>query len=404
MSLLMEALKKAEEAKRLAGDGRAEDTHARPDSPLPDLALHLDAIDSDLAQASKQPSGRESRPVQTEQEVIEADRDRRATHNLFTAKQADNRNRRLLPLLSLALLIAFGTGGYFWWKLHTIPTQALVPPPTAKASVPAPENLPVPSIRNDNTSTTVRNDALEAKAVPAKPSVASVSRTTERTPAPSPAIRPPGNEEKRAESSPASPSIRLSRTPPRINPHLERAYAALMAERFEEAQTGYEQVLRSDAKNTDALLGLATIASRRGQLERAYTLYTLALESDPTNATARAGVANTLGQADAETAESRLKTALSEQPDSASLLFALGNLYAGQARWSEAQQAYFQAYAADPENPDFIFNVAISLDHLRKNKLAAQYYQMALAAGETRAAGFDREQARSRLIELRLQQ
>ena len=177
-----------------------------------------------------------------------------------------------------------------------------------------------------------------------------------------------------------------------------------MAERFDEAQTGYEQVLRSDAKNTDALLGLATIASRRGQLERAYTLYTLALESDPTNATARAGVANTLGQADAETAESRLKTALSEQPDSASLLFALGNLYAGQARWSEAQQAYFQAYAADPENPDFIFNVAISLDHLRKNKLAAQYYQMALAAGETRAAGFDREQARSRLIELRLQQ
>ncbi|MPN55938.1 hypothetical protein SDC9_203622 [bioreactor metagenome] len=95
-----------------------------------------------------------------------------------------------------------------------------------------------------------------------------------------------------------------------------------------------------------------------------------------------------------------MKTALSEQPESAPLLFALGNLYARQARWSEAQQAYFQAYAADPENPDFIFNVAVSLDHLRKSKLAAQYYQMALTAGESRAAGFDRNQVRSRLAEL----
>ena len=93
------------------------------------------------------------------------------------------------------------------------------------------------------------------------------------------------------------------------------------------------------------------------------------------------------------------------QPDSPVLYFALGNLYAQQSRWSEAQQAYFRAYAGDPDNADFLFNLAVSLDHLHQNKLAAQYYQMALKTAETNAAtrpvSFDRIQVRARIAELR---
>ena len=105
-----------------------------------------------------------------------------------------------------------------------------------------------------------------------------------------------------------------------------------------------------------------------------------------------------------EAACSRLKTALGNQPDSPDLYFALGNLYAQQSRWSEAQQAYFRAYAGDPDNADFLFNLAVSLDHLHQNKLAAQYYQMALktaeANGSTRPVSFDRIQVRARISEL----
>ena len=162
----------------------------------------------------------------------------------------------------------------------------------------------------------------------------------------------------------------------------------------------YQLVLRNDAKNTDALLGLATIAAHQGNTERAHAYYLSALESDPNDPTAQAGVVNTRGQANSDLAESRLKTALSNQPDAPALLFALGNLYARQGRWSEAQQVYFRAYATDPDNPDFIFNLAVSLDHLRQNKLAAQYYQMALDAGGTRTTAFNRDQTRNRLLEL----
>jgi tetratricopeptide (TPR) repeat protein len=94
------------------------------------------------------------------------------------------------------------------------------------------------------------------------------------------------------------------------------------------------------------------------------------LESDPGDVTAQAALINLRGGGDAGQSESRLKTLLAGQPDSPALHFALGNLYARQGRWSEAQQAYFQAYALEPDNADYLFNVAVSLDHLRQNKLA----------------------------------
>ena len=184
---------------------------------------------------------------------------------------------------------------------------------------------------------------------------------------------------------------------------MERAYDALQSGKLDESARAYEQILRSDAKNTDALLGLATIAARQGQTEKAQDYYLRALESDPNDATAQAGLINTRGQSDPGLAESRLKTSLAGQPDSTALLFALGNLYARQARWSEAQQAYFRAYSTEPDNADIIFNLAVSLDHLRQNKLAAQYYQRALSTADadaSRSVNFDRNLVKRRILEL----
>ena len=149
-----------------------------------------------------------------------------------------------------------------------------------------------------------------------------------------------------------------------------------------------------------ALLGLAVIASQRGNGERAQALYLQVLESDPGNVTAQAALINMRGQSSAARSESRLKTLIAKQPDSAALFFALGNLYAGQSRWSEAQQAYFQSYSLEPGNADHVFNVAVSLDHLRQKKLAAQYYRMALTAAETSPSAFDKNAAAQRILDL----
>jgi Flp pilus assembly protein TadD len=78
----------------------------------------------------------------------------------------------------------------------------------------------------------------------------------------------------------------------------------------------------------------------------------------------------------------------------------LGNQYARQSRWTEAQAAYFRAYSLDPDNADFAFNLAVSLDQLRQKKPALEYYQRSLTLTGKRAASFDASQARTRVQEL----
>ena len=99
-------------------------------------------------------------------------------------------------------------------------------------------------------------------------------------------------------------------------------------------------------------------------------------------------------------AESRLKTLLASDPGAHVLNFALGNQLAQQGRWPEAQQQYFKAFAADPENADFAYNLAVSLDHLRQPRVALEYYQRAITLAKTRGAGFDLAAAQARAAQL----
>lgn len=195
-------------------------------------------------------------------------------------------------------------------------------------------------------------------------------------------------------------SINWHRNLSEANPYLGRAYDHLLSNRLEAARNDYEAAWRADPKNADALLGLATIARRQHRSADADHYYRQALEADPTNAVALAAVVGAAAQANPGLAESQLKNLLAGQPQSSPLNFALGNLYSRQNRWREAQQAYFNALAMDADNPDYLFNLAVSLDHLRQPGPAAQHYRLALAAADRRPAAFDREQARQRLPHL----
>ena len=163
------------------------------------------------------------------------------------------------------------------------------------------------------------------------------------------------------------------------------------------AQIEYERAQKSEPHNTDVLHGLAAIAVRQGRLDQAEELYRQITIADPQDTVAAAALINSRAQIEPSAAESRLKSMSAAQPELAAPQFSLGNLYARHSRWNEAQQAYFRAYSAEPDNPDIMYNLAISLEHLRQNKLAAQYYSQAIAAAQNRPAGFDKAQATARL-------
>ncbi|MDD5249617.1 MAG: tetratricopeptide repeat protein [Rhodocyclaceae bacterium] len=206
-----------------------------------------------------------------------------------------------------------------------------------------------------------------------------------------------------AAQTPAAdqPALRISKAQPKLDPVLTRAFAALSVGDLEAADGAYAAALKSEASNPDALHGAAVVALRKNQRERAEEFYRRAVAADPTDAIAQAGLSGLGGNADPVAAESRLKTLIAAQPDQHCLQFALGNAYAAAGRWHDAQQAFFRAYSAAPDQPDYLFNLAVSLDHLRQAALARRYYAQALAAAEQKPASFDPAQAAARLRELR---
>lgn len=350
------------------------------------MSLLIDALRK--AEQTKQRSD-ESQPTAARTSATALPRD--AARDFFAAKRLPPPRR--IAWLALACVAASALGAYFWWQTPAVsgdrqptsrPPLVQPPEPTATSAVAA--------------APTAAAAPTPAPAPP--PPVATrgaASRAAANAPPAAPRKRAPDASTKISASAPTA-SLRLSKGS--AHAPLETAYDELQAGRLDEAQRAYEQALRGDAKNTDALLGLATIAARQGQNDLAQSYYLRALESDPNDATAQAALANARGQADPVLTESRLKSALSGHPESAALHCALGNLYARQSRWSEAQQAYFRAYTAAPDNADVIFNLAVSLDHLHQTKLAAQYYRMALDGAGARRASFDAQQVRQRIVDL----
>jgi tetratricopeptide (TPR) repeat protein len=201
--------------------------------------------------------------------------------------------------------------------------------------------------------------------------------------------------------APAEPALTFSRAAPQVHPHVASGYIAYQAGDLAKAREEYQQALVAEPTNRDALLGLAAVEMRARRYDVAETLYQRLLRADPRDPHANAGMlALRSQQLDPVLSESRVKTLLAVNPDSGVLYFTLGNQFAQQGRWPEAQRAYFRAHTADPENPDFAFNLAVSLDQLRQPGLALEHYRRALALAEKRVANFSPEAARTRIQQL----
>lgn len=105
-------------------------------------------------------------------------------------------------------------------------------------------------------------------------------------------------------------------------------------------------------------------AGRTAQAERAYNR---ALEIDPNDGSARcAGLVALRGGGDLAAQESQFRHMLAQDDSQPAVHHALGNVLASQGRWAEAQQAYFNASAGDPDQPDYAYNLAISLERLKQ--------------------------------------
>ncbi len=86
-----------------------------------------------------------------------------------------------------------------------------------------------------------------------------------------------------------------------------------------------------------------------------------------------------------------------EDPDSPYLNFALANAYGAQQRWAEAQGHYFTALQNNPGDPNYAYNLAVSLEHISQPRAAIAYYQRALENMDNGLATFNKNLVDERL-------
>jgi Tfp pilus assembly protein PilF len=216
------------------------------------------------------------------------------------------------------------------------------------------------------------------------------------------------SENQAAYGSPQSSTSKLSplalitkAQSPGVDPILLAAYQAFTHGEDANAQQQYRQVLQRDVRNVDALLGMAAIAQRQGRDADAQGWYQKVLEIEPRNTVAQSAIFSPQANADVIGTESRIKNMLAQQPDSANVHAALGNLYAEQNQWPSAQESYFNASRLAPNNADYAFNLAISLDQMGKSGLALKQYQRALdLLNKSGASSPDKTQLEARIREL----
>lgn len=355
--------------------------------------------------------------------------------NVFNAKKAPAGNSRkpFYVLVSVCLLVGAGYAAYIWQQMQPpsrVTLAARATPPSAAAPVqpagpagsiagspipPVPADAANPKepvtgaevpdqVFNAGAGGTTNADRTVPPIEPPRRDTASLMQTGARD---TPASR---RDAARAEGgaavgSPANLQITRSAAPAAVNPDIAAGYAALQNGDLESATQAYERALRADSASRDALLGIATIQLRLNRVEAAEAAFRRVLRLHPQDAYAAAQLAALHAGSDPVGALSQVNSLIARETDRAdagngALPFIQGNQLAAQGRWNEAQQAYFNAHRADPNNPDYCYNLAVSLDRINESRLARDFYAKSLELARSRPAGFDTSRAQTRLAQL----
>jgi Tfp pilus assembly protein PilF len=396
MSLLIKALQKAEQSKEA---GALE------------LAPHHDDADHGVSLADE---GGFSEPIPAPAapaaaKTGSATTEREAAANVFRAREVASypgeQRAFWLGLGGLVLLLLLGIGFYFY-------LDSLQQPVLVAARRPSPA-LPIsPAVQPASPTTAIVSEAApvgpavtkppppENMTEPARENLAILpTAEPEKKQATPPSAKPAASKPDTEES--AVKVTRIRKSEPTVNATATAAYQAFMAGDDAAAARLYRQLLQSEPRNVDALLGLAVVAARQENIDEAAGHYARALELEPRNSVAQAGLIGLLVQADPVAAESRLKSLIAQQPDAAYLHATLGGIYTDQNLWPSAQQAYFQAFRLEPASAEYAFNLAVSLDQMGKSDLALDYYQRARDLLPKQGSTVDRAGLETRIGQLR---
>ena len=353
-----------------------------------------------------------------------------AAQTVFTAVGGTSGRRQILEwtlFLGLFAAVIVAAGTFYYLKVTPLTPEVSSPLVAQGVEVDASEPFIVPLPVEESvapeiaalpeTTTATTTEISSEAAVPDQPAVdesmpeqvaiiepeieAGTPRVTETIEAPSRVIAEESHvlpEKIQVDQS----AIAISRTKSvdKNDQLINTAYSEYNKGNYTVAEAAYQGVLKDMPENRDALLGMAAIAWRKGNVQGAYEYYLKVLKLYPKDTVAATGIISLQDYADPLRSESIIKLMLREQPDMAFLHFALGNNYAAQSRWPEAQQAFFEAWRLQSDNPDYAYNLAVSLDQIGQARAAMDYNRKALELADATQVSFNTASVLSRVNDL----
>lgn len=242
------------------------------------------------------------------------------------------------------------------------------------------------AIKNNRKELSMDNSVQPVRQIVVNEKAATPVQQTKKAPAP--------------RQSAAVFSIQRSEKRDPVSVLLNKGWHAYSRADYVVSADAYNQVLEREPRNRDALLGRAAIAVKQGEYVQARTVYSRLLRLDPRDQIAIAALSNLDELTPGLPGETRLKFMVQQQPDAAHLHFALGNFYAKQSKWPEAQAEYFSAWQGNSENADYAFNLAVSLDQLGKHGEARRFYEKSLNLSVGKNISFSVEAVKDRLSKI----
>lgn len=399
----MDALRRAEAASAAPAveDTATATTAAPPDQATGSAPLQLEPLDAALTGTSNYATtANDSPPVASTPApapLVAPDtlnQKAAAAAGAFATRRSSLHNRSLFALSGVATALTLLAAYYF--GTGRPPLDSTLSVSATLIDTPAEPAATTPPQEAESESTTT-NDVGEPAALPSQSETVAADDIVQ--PAPTPDVHAHEPAQTQPTATPRM-EIHKSRYSPTVPPALQQAYHAYRAQRYQQAEQLYGEILHRYPSNRDALLGLAAIALHQGERQRAHDYYARLLEYDPVDKAALIGLQGLSGDRHSLEEGSRIKYWLQSDPDNAQLHFVLGNQYVATGQWQEAQQAYFDAFRLQPDSAEYAFNLAVSLDQLNQRDQALVYYRQARDLAERGGSLFSVEQLEQRIRQL----
>lgn len=396
MSLLLDALKQAEETKKdtLVHEGETDSDSVQTDAS----ALVLD--DQPVTQVEPiekvSESVEERITAQPEDDEVQASvilpshASLDSSLNVFSAG-GGRQNSQSTKYLITGLVLLFISGAAAYWIMDEQTTQPAI---QDNIVIEGDEESVEPSTVELPSNSEPTNATREVKKEPVGQSVDVQTQTA--IPQAKYDADPIHSNVERSTGI----SIRKSRRSVSLSTALNKGYTALQKGRYSEATLTYETILKKRPKQIDALLGLANIYANNGDLLAARGQYDKVLATRPSNKIAQLGLLYTYQSDNSAKGLQLLQDLSAKYPNNPEILVAIGHKLAKQTKWFEAQQSYFKAYSVQPNNALLAYNLAVSLDRMEKYSAASTFYKKALTLDSASAPVVSSQQIKSRLLEI----